>query len=49
MKLLKVKDYEELSRKASEIIVRDIKKKPSSVIGFATGKTPLELYKNLVR
>ena len=48
MKLIRVKDYEELSRKAAEIVINQIKLKPNSTIGFATGKTPLGLYKNLV-
>lgn len=48
MKLIKVKNYEELSKKASEIILDEIKKKPNLTIGFATGKTPLGTYKNLI-
>jgi glucosamine-6-phosphate deaminase len=49
MKIIKVKNYNELSEKASEIIIKEILKKPNLTIGFATGKTPLGLYKNLVR
>lgn len=48
MKLIKVKNYQELSEKASELIINEIKKKPNLTIGFATGKTPLGTYKNLV-
>ena len=48
MKLIQVKNYEELSKKAAEIVINQIKLKPNSTIGFATGKTPLGLYKNLV-
>jgi glucosamine-6-phosphate deaminase len=48
MKLIKVKNYQELSKKASEIILNEIKNKPNLTLGFATGKTPLGLYKNLV-
>jgi len=48
MKLIKVKNYSELSKKTSERIINEIKKKPNLTIGFATGKTPLGLYKNLV-
>jgi len=48
MKLLKTKNYKELSTKAADIIIREISKKPNLVLGFATGKTPLGLYKNLV-
>lgn len=48
MKLIKVKDYEQMSAKATEIIIKDIKKKPNLVLGFATGKTSAGLYKNLI-
>jgi glucosamine-6-phosphate deaminase len=49
MKLIKVKNYEELSKKAAEIVIKEINKKPDIVLGFATGKTPIGLYKNLVK
>lgn len=48
MKLIKVRNYEELSKKTSEIIINEIKNKPNLKLGFATGKTPLGTYKNLV-
>ncbi|MBU0958968.1 MAG: glucosamine-6-phosphate deaminase [Nanoarchaeota archaeon] len=48
MKLVKVKNYKELSRKASDILINEISKKPNLVLGFATGETPLGLYKELV-
>ena len=38
-----------MSRIASEIIIEDIKRKPKTVLGFATGKTPLGLYGELVK
>ncbi len=49
MKLIKVKNYGEMSRVASEIVVGEILKKKNIVMGFATGRTPLGLYKELVR
>jgi glucosamine-6-phosphate deaminase len=42
------KNYEELSEKAAEIVIKEISKKPCLTIGFATGSTPLGLYKKLV-
>ncbi len=48
MNLIKVKNYRELSEKAFQILSEEIKKKPNLVIGFASGKTPLELYRKLV-
>lgn len=49
MKLIKVKNYEEMSQKAAEIIINDILKKQDITIGFATGSTPLGIYKKLVK
>lgn len=48
MKIIRVKNYEQLSKKAADIVINQIKVKPNSTIGLATGKTPLGLYKNLV-
>lgn len=48
MKLVKVKNYNGMSEKAAEIIIKEINRKPNSVLGFATGKTPLGLYKKLI-
>ena len=47
MKLIKVKNYNELSEKAFQIVKKEISKKPNLVIGFATGKTTLGLYRKL--
>ena len=49
MKLIKAKNYNEMSEKASEIVIKNILKKPNLAIAFATGKTPVGLYKNLVK
>ncbi|MEK6926410.1 MAG: glucosamine-6-phosphate deaminase [Nanoarchaeota archaeon] len=49
MKLIKVSNYSELSKLAAEIIIEQIKKKPNSVLGLATGQTPLGMYKELVK
>jgi len=49
MKFIKVKNYKELSKKSSEIIIKEILKKPNLSLTLATGKTPKGLYKNLVK
>lgn len=49
MRLIKVKNYKELSKKASKILIDEILKKPNLTIGFAAGKTPLGMYKNLIK
>ena len=48
MKLYVVKDYDEASRGATEIIADQIKEKKNSVLGLATGSSPLGIYKILV-
>jgi len=49
MKIIKVKNYEELSLKASEIMVELLKAKPDATLGLATGSSPIGLYKNLIK
>lgn len=48
MKIIIVKDYDEMSKKAANIITSQIILNSSSVLGFATGDTPLGTYKKLV-
>jgi len=43
------KDYDELSKKAADIIADSIRKKPNVVLGLATGGTPLGCYQELIR
>jgi len=42
-------DYDEMSAKAAELIAAQVRKKPDSVLGFATGSTPLGCYKELIK
>lgn len=49
MRIITVKDYEELSKKAANIIASQITLKPNSVLGLATGSTPVGTYRELVR
>lgn len=48
MKLIKTKDYAELSRKAANIIAAQITLKPDCLLGLATGSSPVGTYENLV-
>ncbi len=48
MKIIKAKDYDEMSRKAANIIAAQIYVKPDCVLGLATGSTPIGTYKELV-
>ena len=47
MKLIVCENYEEMSEKAAEIIKEQVVKKPDSVLGFATGSTPVGTYDKL--
>lgn len=48
MKIIKAKDYNDLSRKAANIISAQVIMKPNCVLGLATGSTPIGTYKQLV-
>ena len=41
------RDYEEMSRKAAEVVAQAMRSKPEGVFGFATGGTPVGLYAEL--
>lgn len=49
MRIIIAKDYDELSKKAARILVSQLILKPDSVLGLATGSTPVGAYKELVR
>lgn len=49
MKVLVVKDYEEMSKKTADILIEEIRQKPNIVLGLATGSTPIGTYKELIR
>lgn len=49
MKVIIKKDYEQMSICAAEHIAALINKKPDCVIGFATGRTPIGTYRELIR
>ena len=49
MEIIIQPDSQQASLIAARIVAKLIKEKPHAAIGFATGNTPLQLYKNLVR
>lgn len=49
MHICKVKNYQELSRKAANIIAAQVILKPDSVLGLATGSSPVGTYEQLVQ
>ena len=48
IKLIRTRDYDDMSRKAANIIAAQIVLNPASVLGLATGSSPVGTYKNLV-
>ena len=49
MTIYKVKDYEEMSRKAAAIIAAQVIAKPNCILGLATGSSPVGTYQNLIK
>ena len=49
MNVIVVKDYEAMSKVGAEIIAKQIKEKPESILGLATGGSPVGTYQNLIK
>jgi glucosamine-6-phosphate deaminase len=49
MEVIITRDYDEMSQVAAQIIRRQVIRKPDSVLGLATGSTPLGTYKEMIR
>lgn len=49
MRIIRAKDYEDMSRKAANIISSVMTLKPDCVLGLATGSSPVGTYKHLIR
>ncbi len=49
MEVFVLKDYEEVSKKAFEVMKSVVSAKPDAVLGLATGSTPLGLYRNMIQ
>lgn len=48
MNIIATENYDSLSKISANIIAAQLNKKPNSVLGFATGSTPIGTYKNLI-
>ena len=48
MRLIRAKNYDEMSLKAANIIAAQVSLNPKSVLGLATGSTPIGTYRHLV-
>ncbi len=49
MEIIIQPDHVQASEIAARIVARTVREKPHAVLGLATGNTPLQLYRNLVR
>ena len=49
MIIIKAKDYDDMSRKAANIISAQVIMKPNCVLGLATGSSPVGTYKQLIK
>ena len=49
MKVIVRESYEEVSIEAANIFEREIRENPNTVLGMATGSTPIGMYKELIR
>jgi len=48
MKVIITKDYEEMSKTAATLFAAEILENPNTILGLATGSTPIGLYRELV-
>ena len=48
MKIIKVKNYDEMSNEAFKVVLEVVKSNPKAVLGLATGSTPIGLYKKMI-
>ena len=49
MQIIKTADYNEMSKKTANIIASQMILKPNSVLGLATGSSPIGTYKELIK
>lgn len=49
MRVIIERDYEAVSKRAADFVTELIQRKPTAVLGLATGSTPLGLYRELIR
>ena len=48
MRIIKTKDYKEMSRVAAKLLAAQIVMKPDCVLGLATGSSPIGTYEQLI-
>lgn len=48
MKLVIAEDYDDLSKQAARLMADEVKNRPDTVLGLATGGTPVGMYRELI-
>ena len=48
MRIIRARDYDHMSRQAANLISAQVILKPDSVLGLATGSSPIGTYKQLI-
>ncbi|RKD25145.1 glucosamine-6-phosphate deaminase [Ammoniphilus oxalaticus] len=48
MRIIRVKDDQEMSQKAAEMVIAKMRKNPSLTLGLATGETPIGTYRLMI-
>ena len=48
MKVIITENYEEMSKKAAEIMIELVKNNPNAILGLATGSSPIGMYKAMI-
>ena len=49
MKVIVVKNYDEVSKEAFNVMKEVVTAKPEAVLGLATGSSPIGLYENMIK
>ena len=49
MKIIITENYDEMSKKAADLIIEIVKNNPNAVLGFATGTSPIGTYQNMIK
>ena len=49
MKVIITENYDEMSKKAAEILIDIVKKNPNAILGLATGSSPIGTYQYMAK
>lgn len=49
MKIVRARDYDDMSRKVANLIAAQVTLKPTTILGLATGTTPIGTYQQLIK